>query len=431
MWRYPKGLVCLAGCLGFGALLTGCDGKPVQGNQAAAKKDLPVVKVILPITDVVSEFEDFTGQTMALYSVDIRARVTGYLDKVLFEDGTEVEKGTPLFEIDARPYKADYDRTEATVVQNEAHLKRLDADYHRVANLYARGNASREEFDRVVGDRAEAEAAVGIAKANRDLAKLNLEYTKVYAPISGRLSRRQVDPGNLVKADDTILTSIVSLDPMFVYFDVDEQTVLRLRRLVREGKIRSRAEAEIPVMAALSDEEDYPHRGTINFSDNKVDPNTGTLRVRGIVENPMQSRTFVRVLSPGMYMKVRLPVGTPHQALLVPEQSVGADQGRKFVYVVDDKNVVVERDVEVGVLSGQFRVIQSGLKPNERVVYRGLQRIRPRMKVRPELEEVKKQPAEATPVARPDQGPSPAPPAVIKTGREAAPPPSTGAPPKG
>jgi RND family efflux transporter MFP subunit len=414
----------LLGC----GLAAGC-GQAVSAP--AAKKADPAVTVTYPITDVVSEYEDFTGQTMALFSVDIRARVTGYLDKVLFEDGIEVEKGTPLFEIDARPYKADYDRTEATVVQSEAHLKRLDADYHRVANLFARGNASREEFDRVAGDRAEAEASVGIAKANRDLAKLNLEYTRVYAPIAGRLSRRQVDPGNLVMQDNTILTSIVSLDPMFVYFDVDEQTVLRLRRLVREGKIRSRAEAEIPVLAALSDETDYPHRGTINFSDNKVDPNTGTLRVRGIIENPKPSPNALRVLSPGMYMKVRLPVGTPHEALLVPEQSVGADQGRKFVYVVDDKNTIVEREVQVGVLNEGFRVIQSGLKPKERVVYRGLQRIRPKMKVRAELEAVGKTPNDVTPVARTDPSSSAPPPATVETRRESAPPPPKGAPPKG
>jgi RND family efflux transporter MFP subunit len=414
----------LLGC----GLAAGC-GQAVSAP--AAKKADPAVTVTYPITDVISEYEDFTGQTMALFSVDIRARVTGYLDKVMFEDGVEVEKGTPLFEIDARPYKADYERTEATVVQNEAHLKRLDADYHRISNLYSRGSASREEFDRVSGDRAESEAMVGIAKANRDLAKLNLEYTKVYAPISGRLSRRQVDPGNLVRADDTILTSIVSLDPMFVYFDVDEQTVLRLRRLVREGRIKSREEAEIPVLAGLSDETDFPHRGTINFSDNKVDPNTGTLRVRGIIANPKPGPTALRVLSPGMYMKVRLPVGTPHEALLVPEQSVGADQGRKFVYVVDEKNTIVEREVQVGVLNEGFRVIQSGLKPKERVVYRGLQRIRPKMKVRAELEEVGKKSSDATPVVRTNSSSSAPSPAGVESRRESAPPPPKGAPPKG
>jgi multidrug efflux system membrane fusion protein len=417
-------LLLLLGC----GLAAGC-GQAVSAP--TTKKADPAVTVTYPITDMISEYEDFTGQTMALFSVDIRARVTGYLDKVLFEDGTEVAKGTPLFEIDARPYKADYDRTEATVVQSEAHLKRLDADYHRVSNLYARGNASREEFDRVAGDRAEAEAAVGIAKANRDLAKLNLEYTRVYAPIAGRLSRRQVDPGNLVMQDNTILTSIVSLDPMFVYFDVDEQTVLRLRRLVREGKIKSREEAEIPVLAALSDETDYPHQGTINFSDNKVDPNTGTLRVRGLIENPKPSPTALRVLSPGMYMKVRLPVGTPHEALLVPEQSVGADQGRKFVYVVDDKNIVVERDVEVGVLNEGFRVIQKGLKPTERVVYRGLQRIRPKMKVRAELEAVGKKQSDARPVARTEPSASVPRPAGVESRHESAPPTPKDVPPKG
>jgi RND family efflux transporter MFP subunit len=396
------------------------------------KKEAPVVTVTMPVTDEVTDFEDFTGQTMAMLSVDIRARVTGYLDKVFFQDGAEVEEGAPLFEIDPRPYKAQFDQTEATLAQAEAHLKRLDADYRRASNLYARSNISREEYDKIAGDRAEAEAAVGIAKASRDLAKLDLGFTKITAPISGRLSRRQVDPGNLVKQDDTILTNIVSLDPMFLYFDVDEQTVLRIRRLIREGKIKSREEAEVPILAALSVDEGFPHRGTFNFVENKVDPNTGTLRVRALISNPkLTSKLRQRELSPGMYMKVRVPIGSPHKAILVPEQAVGTDQGRKFVYVVDTKDSkqpntgkVVERTVEVGSLNGQLRVIQSGLNPGERVVYRGLQRIRPGVEVRYEVEGSQKPPGAATTVAKSDQKPTAAP--VADTGKEPTAPPAAG-----
>lgn len=416
MCRYSYFLVLL-GC----SLAVGC---ARASSAPVAKKEAPVVTVTMPITDEVTDFEDFTGQTAAMLSVDIRARVTGYLDKVYFQDGTEVEEGALLFEIDPRPYKAELDRTEATLAQAEAHLKRLDADYRRASNLYARGNISREEYDKIAGDRAEAEAAVGIAEASRDLAELDLGFTKITAPIGGRLSRRQVDPGNLVKQDDTILTNIVSLDPMFLYFDVDEQTVLRIRRLIREGKVKSREEAEVPILAALSVDEGFPHRGTVNFSENKVDPNTGTLRVRALIRNPkVASSRSLRMLSPGMYMKVRVPIGTPHEAILVPEQAVGTDQGRKFVYVVDTKDSkqpgagkVVERTVEVGALNGPLRVIQSGLKPGERVVYRGLQRIRPGVEVRYEVEESPKPPGAATAVAEGDRGPTAAPAADIGKG---------------
>jgi len=396
-----------------------------QHDQAAAPPPKPpTVKVSLPLTDTVEDFEDFTGRTDAIFSVTVNARVTGYLDKVNFVDGSEVNEGDLLFEIDPRPYQADLDRSEANVLQAEAHQHRLEADQRRASSLFSRGAISREEVDRIAGDFAEAQAAVGVAKATRDLAKLSLEFTKVKAPIAGRLSRRMVDPGNLVKADETALTTIVSLDPLFVYFDIDERTLLRLRRLVREGKIQSRDQAVIPVQAELADEEDFPHHGEIDFSDNRVDASTGTLRVRGKIANPKP-----RVLSPGLFMRVRLPIGTPHKAILIPEQALASDQGRKFVYVVEnvpeeapdkeagkaagdhakaeakgdkveakgDKaeakggkggkmvDIAFKREVKVGALNKGLRVIESGLKPDERVIISGLQSVRERKPVRAEM----------------------------------------------
>ena len=235
---------------------------------------------------------------MPSFPVEVRARVTGYLDKVLFEDGSEVKEGDVLFKIDPRPYEAALAAAEASVVQSEAHQRRLQFDHRRASNLFQRGAISREEVDRIQGDYSEAVAAVGIAQAQRDLAKLNLSFTDVRAPISGRTSRRLVDPGNLIQADSTSLTTIVSLDPIYVYFDVDERTLLRLRRLIREGRIKSRTEAEVPVLVGLSDEEGYSRRGIINFSDNRVDPSTGTLRVRGVIANPKQANNNFRFLSP-------------------------------------------------------------------------------------------------------------------------------------
>jgi RND family efflux transporter MFP subunit len=382
--------------------LLGCEeAKPKLGETKP-----PLVVVSPAVTDYVIDYEDFTGKTDAVFSVDVRARSTGYLEKVHFKDGDEVKEGDLLFEIDPRPYQADLARAEATLNQSEAHFSRLDADFHRAKNLYSRNSIGREEYDKIQGDRAEAEAMVGIARATRDLAKLSLGFTKITAPIAGRLSRRMVDPGNLVKADDTILTSIVSLDPMYVYFDVDERTLLRIRRLVREGRVKTRQEAEVPVLVALSDEEGFPHKGTINFSDNKVDPNTGTLRVRGIIENPPLKGRSMRVLSPGLFTRVRLPIGSPHKEVLIPEEAIGTDQGRKYLYVVkdekkkdgkgpskDDKDasavthVVVDRTVKVGPSHGGLRVVTEGLKANEMVIVSGLQRVRPGSKVETRLKE--------------------------------------------
>ena len=238
----------------------------------------------------------------------------------------------------------------------------------------------------MAGDRAEAEAMVGIAKANRDLAKLNLEYTKVRAPIGGLLSRRRVDPGNMVQADTTPLTTIVSPDPMYLYFDIDERTVMMLRGLVREGKLPSREQgAVVPILAALADEEGFPHKGVINFSDNQVNPRTGTLRVRGVIENPVVKGKNFRKLSPGLFARVRLPLGVPHRALLVTERAIDTDQGQKILYVVDDKNEVDSRPVRLGAIHDGLRAIEDGLKPGERVIVVGLQQVRPGAVVEPKL----------------------------------------------
>jgi RND family efflux transporter MFP subunit len=354
----------------------------------------PVVIVSQPVSDYVADYEDFTGRTDAIFSVEIRARVSGYLQHVAFKDGDEVKEGDLLFEIDPRPYQANLDRSEATLAQCQAHLDRLKADFRRVSNLYSRGQSSREEFDRASGDRSEAEAAVGVAQADYDLAKLNMKFTKITAPISGLLSRRLVDPGNLVQADTTALTTIVSLDPLYVYFDVDERTLLRLRRLVREKKIPSRQEQEVAVLGALSDEEGFPHKGLINFSDNRVDAATGTLRVRASIANPVP-----RVLSPGLFMRVRLPVGNPRKSIMIAEKALGTDQGQKYLYVVNDKNEVIKRLVKIGKLDAGMREIVDGLAPNQWVVVEGLQRIRPGLKVEPRTEESVKGPKEGEPAS--------------------------------
>jgi RND family efflux transporter MFP subunit len=340
---------------------------------AATKKAIPVVLFTTPREDSVREYEDFTGHVESVKSVEIRARVTGHLSQVFFKDGDEVKEGAQLFEIDPRPYQAEYDRSVATLHQAEARERRLSQDHRRAQSNYQNGAISREEFDKIAGDLAEAEATVAMAKAARDLAELNLGFTKVFAPVGGRLSRRLVDPGNLVQADVTPLTTIVTLDPMYVYFDVDERTMLRLRRLIKEGRIKPRDEGgQYTIQTGLADEPDFPRTGEINFSDNKVDVATGTLQVRGAIANPTP-----RVLSPGMFARVRLPIGEARKALMVPEQAVGTDQGSKYVFVITPDNKIERRPITVGVLRDSLRAVLSGLSAAERIVVIGQQRIRP------------------------------------------------------
>ena len=352
------------------------------------------VLVTMPTTDRVTDYEDFIGHTEAVYAVEVRARVNGYLDKVNFKDGDEVEKGDVLFEIDARPYKATFDNTMSMVEQSQARFARTAADQRRAEALLGRNAIGREEYDRIQGDYNESKASIGAVQANMEMAQLNLDWTKVTAPISGRSSRRMVDPGNLVQADVTPLTTIVSLDPIYVYFDIDERTLLKIRRLIAEGRIKSRREAELPVYIGLSDESGYPHTGTIDFSDNRIDASTGTLRIRATLANPKP-----RLFSPGLFVRIHFPIGEPHQSILIAEQAIGTDQGRKYVYVVEksklkDKTTGKERDAEivkyrpitVGTLTNGLRVVDEGLAEGERVVVGGLQRVRPNKEVVPRLQ---------------------------------------------
>jgi multidrug efflux system membrane fusion protein len=387
--------------LGFVALLfplmaAGCE--RVQATPKASPP--PEVLYTFPTTDEVVNYEEFIGHTDAVYTVEVRARVTGYLDKVSFNDGDEVEKDALLFKIDDRPYKAEYDRALATLEQGKARLFRLTRDHDRAVNLKNRNAIGAEEFDLITGNYQEGIASVGVYTAAVDRAKLDLDFTSVTSPLSGRLSRRMVDPGNLVQADITALTSIVSLDPMYVYFDVDERTVLKIRRLIADKKMKSRAEgAELPVLVGLQDEApDFPHKGLINFSDNKVDTGTGTLRVRGVISNPKP-----RLLSPGLFVRIRLPLGQPAKSILIDEQAIGSQQSNRYVYVIrtkkekvkdektkEEKEIEVDRayqtPIKVGLLNNGLRAVTEGLAETDRVVISGLQRVKNAEKVKPTLD---------------------------------------------
>ncbi len=369
-WPWRLGLIGLAIGLGY---LSGCG----RSQPKIAPAKLPEVVVDYPVEEVVTDFQEFTGRTVAVYTVEIRARVSGYLDRVSFKDGTDVKAGDLLFEIDPRSYRAEVERADANIAQFRSRLERLVRVEERGKKLIAGHNISDEQFDQMVFDREETDASLKAAIAAKDLADLNLSFTRITSPITGQISRRMVDPGNLVKADETALTTVVSVDPIYAYFDMDERTLLQLRRLIQQGRIKSAHDSEVIADVALADEDNFTLRGTINFMDNQVEATTGTLRVRAVIANADE------LLSPGLFVRIRIPVGAPHRAVLVREEALGTDQGQRYVYVVDSANEVSYRRVKIGMLNGSRRVIEEGLKPGERVIVTGLQRVRPGIKVAP------------------------------------------------
>ncbi len=359
-------------------VFAGCGGAAIPATQTPPT----VVVVSKPLQQEVSDYEDFTGRTDAAQSVDLRARVSGYLSKINFKPGDEVEQGELLFEIDAREYQAALDRAEAEVAGLDARVKRTEADFRRAEKLLPSNTITREEYDKIVADRAEAAAGLSSAGAKVKQARLDLEFTRVTAPLSGRIGRNLIDEGNLVAADNTLLANIVSVDPAFVYFNVDERTILRVQRMAMEGKEPSEKKLHLPVHVRLADEKDYPHQAEVDFIDNRVDPSTGTIRVRAVIPNPIVADGWRRFAA-GLFVGVRVPIGRPYKALLVSERALGTDQGQKFVYVVNDKNEVVYRPVRIGRLQDGLRVIEEGLQADERVITSGLQRVRPGVAVQP------------------------------------------------
>jgi RND family efflux transporter MFP subunit len=365
--------------LGLCVGLAGCARVP-SGEPEAAPTPVTVSR---PVERYVTDYADFTARTAAVDSVEVRAHVWGYLDKVNFKEGALVKKGDVLCELDPRPYEALLNQAKAKVAQDESQLTYDEAEYQRYLKLVGTGAVSRSDLDKVAAARGVDIANIAADKALVASRQLDLEYTKILAPVSGRVSRYVVTVGNLIQSGDqnggTLLTTVVSVDPMYAYFDVDEHTALRVRQLVREGKSDSPRDGRYPVSLALANEEGYPHQGTINFVDNQVNAKTGTIRLRGMFPNEQEH------LLPGFFARVRVPIGRPHRALLLSDRALDTDQGQKVVYVVTDKNEVTARPVRLGALHGGLREITDGLKPGERVVVNGLQQARPGVTVEPKL----------------------------------------------
>lgn len=399
-------------------LAIGCR-RPVAVSQGDAT---PTVAVATPVIRKVHDFADFTGRTEAVESVEVKARVSGYLVKIGFQPGAVVKgdeqanadnaaglvgavaaqttvgatpapvvtppklHGDLLFIIDPRPYQAALDLADAQVKLNEARFKHAKADYARALEVAKTpGAISQQDIDKYSAAREEALAQVTSSKANLEEARLNLEFTRVSAPISGKISWNYLTLGNLVTKDTTLLTTIVSEDPMYAYFDVDERAVLKLRGLMREGKLKAEGEgASLPVYLGLADEPGHPHQGVVDFVNNRVDASTGTITVRAVFSNE-KPELGPRPLLPGQFGRIRMPLGDPYEATLVAEKAFGSDQGQKYLLVVDDKSVVQYRRVKLGPLQEDgLRVVLEGVKAGEQVVISGLQEVRPKMTVRVE-----------------------------------------------
>jgi len=334
-----------------------------------------IVTVASPELREVTDYRDFTGRTSAIDSVVVRARVTGYLQKVCFKEGADVKAGDLLYEIDPRPYQATLDAAQGNVVAAEAKLVRLDAELERAKKLLEDKVVSQEGFDQAVSERAETAGTIAALRATVERAKLDLEFTRISAPIAGRTGQKGLGVGNLVMADDSALTTIVSMDPIHADFDVDERSVLLYRELIRQKKVKSAREADVAVTVGLSDEQGFPHEGYIDFVDNQLDATSGTIRARAVIANPEDA------LSPGLFVRIRVPFSQPHQALLIEERALGADQRGWYVFVVDAEGTVQYRPVEIGERDDGHVVIEKGLAAGERVIVNGLQRARPGAKV--------------------------------------------------
>lgn len=371
IYRLAPALIVVA------ALLSGCDEK--QAPQAAAPPPPPVT-VAQPVKRTVTDWDEFTGRFDAVQQVQVRPRVGGFITAVEFRDGAFVRAGDLLYLIDARPFEAVAAQADGQLSDARAKVELAHRELDRALTLQQSQNVA----DNIVDQRRQALQAARAAEMQAEgtlkAAQLNVEFTHVTAPISGRVSRTLIDLGNLVQGSEgnsTLLTSIVTLDPIYIYFDIDEATYLKYNRLWSEGKRPSSRDNPNPVEVTLTGETKPSHKGTINFLDNQLDVSTGTLRGRAVIPNKDIS------ILPGQFGRVRLIASAPYEALLVPDSAIATDQARKIVFVVKDDNTVEAKPVTLGPLDEGLRVVREGLKPEDRVVVDGLQRARVGAKVTP------------------------------------------------
>jgi RND family efflux transporter MFP subunit len=376
-----------------GLLLGSCGARPAPGPPP------PKVRVVQPLAREITEWDEYTARLDAVDSVEVRPRVSGYLQSIHFEDGGLVKKGDLLFLIDPRPYEAALRRAEADVELARARLSLARKNFARAADLLASHAISQEESDIRESNVRQAEAALEEAEGAVDSARLDVEFTHVTAPVAGRVGRKLVTEGNLINGgvgtQGTLLTTIVSLDPIYAYFDADEGSLLKYSRLARTGQRPSSREYKNPVHVALADEENFPHDGWMDFVDNQVDRGTGTIVGRALLPNPDLS------LIPGLFARLRLPGSGRYRAILLSDEAIGSDQSQKYVFVVDAEQKAQYRTVKIGPLVDGLRVIREGVTPEDWVVVAGLQRVRPGLVVDAQRETIPSPPAAETADATP------------------------------
>jgi membrane fusion protein, multidrug efflux system len=361
--RYPLAALALA-------VLAACDRAPT----AAAAPGAPKVTVAQVLEQPITEWDEFTGRLEAPETVEVRPRVSGQIDLVAFVDGAMVKKGDLLFQIDPRPFESEVHRLEAQLQQARATLTRTGNEAQRGQRLLTSNAISAELADTRTTTAQEAKAGVDAIQAQLDLARLNLSFTHVTAPITGRVSRAEITAGNIVTADSTALTSVVSTDKVYAYFDADERVFLKYTQLSRQGQ---RGQTT-PVYMGLSNEDGNNHLGQMNFVDNQVNPKTGTIRGRAVFDNSKGEYT------PGLYARLKLVGSATYSGILIKDEAVGTDLGKKFVLVVDKDNKVAYRSVELGPKLEGLRIVRSGLTKADRIVVAGLQRVRPGAPIDPQ-----------------------------------------------
>jgi len=344
------------------------------------------VQVATPVYDKITEWDEYSGRFEASNRVEVRARVSGFLEKVNFSDGQMVEKGQVLFVIDQRPFRIELERAKAGYEQALASLKTAEDNYNRVESLKETGALSTEEYDRRKQAFVHARASLELAAASVDHAKLNLEFTEVKAPISGLVSRDKVNEGNIIdggSANSTLLTTIVATSPIHFYFTESESEYLKYVRLAKEGK-RGNARSEgIPVMIKLSDEEQFMHTALLDFVDNEIDEQSGTIESRAVMDNNDH------LLEPGMFGKARISGSEEHKALMIPDEIIGTNQSLRYVYVLDEEHKVSSRNLTLGPLhSNGLRIVRSGIQPKDQLIINNLQKIRPGMPVSPKVVDI-------------------------------------------
>ena len=360
--------------------LSGCGNHADSGSKPASPK-APNVKIAQPLSQTVTEWDEYTGRVEAVNTVDVRARVSGYLEKVNFKAGDKVTKGDLLFLIDPKPFTAQLNYAEAELERAKSKYELAKNDLSRAERLFKAKAISEEEHDSRNKGLRETLAAVQSGEANVYAAKLNLEFTKVRSPIDGRIARELITAGNVVTStgtDATLLTTIVSINPVYVYVDADERSVLKYRRQAKKGGHGNLGDEKTPAELAIADELDFPHQGHLDYIAPREDSTTGTFSLRGVFANPDE------LLSPGFFARMRVRASAPYQAILIPDRAIGTDQAQRFVWMVIQDNQVEYRKVELGAHIGESRVITQGLKSEEWIVVEGINKLRPGIQVVPE-----------------------------------------------